>query len=183
MKRGHSTPKPRWGRSRTQGFTLIELITVVVILGVLAAVALPKFMDLRSNAEIAAFQGGLADARAKMILVHSAAALLGPGGTKTANGCTSNLDANGNGTICLQDLAVHTVAYSMSCYTGMGQATMFKGPYTAGDNSTVYWHPNGDVAGMSNSWIHRASGCAFTCAAGNGLSQMSKITVTSSACQ
>jgi len=39
------------------GFTLIELVMVIVILGVLSAVALPKFVDLRSDAYAAASQG------------------------------------------------------------------------------------------------------------------------------
>ena len=41
-------------RSRQTGFTLIELIMVIVILGVLSAVAIPKYLDLKEDANKAA---------------------------------------------------------------------------------------------------------------------------------
>ena len=44
-------------RQVQRGFTLIELVMVIVILGVLAVVAIPKFIDLRNDAVVAATAG------------------------------------------------------------------------------------------------------------------------------
>lgn len=49
-------------QSNEKGFTLIELVMVIVILGLLAAVALPKYQDLRTEAQVAAANGVFAGA-------------------------------------------------------------------------------------------------------------------------
>lgn len=41
----------------SQGFTLIELVIVIAIIGILSAVAIPKFINLSSNAQTAATNG------------------------------------------------------------------------------------------------------------------------------
>ena len=45
---------------KQQGFTIIELVVVIVILGILAAVAFPKFQDLTGDAKQAVVNGGKA---------------------------------------------------------------------------------------------------------------------------
>ena len=42
-----------YSRNKQQGFTLIELVVIIVILGVLAATAASKFINVNSDANIA----------------------------------------------------------------------------------------------------------------------------------
>jgi prepilin-type N-terminal cleavage/methylation domain-containing protein len=60
-----------------QGFTLIELVIIIILVGVLAAIAIPRYVDLRNNAVEAAAQATLDAGRAAINLNFAQGVLSG----------------------------------------------------------------------------------------------------------
>jgi len=78
------------------GFTLIELIIVIVILGILAVTAAPKFLDLQGDANTSTIQGVNGAVKSAIGVVYGKAII---GGVhKTTGAAGVGVDTNGDGT-------------------------------------------------------------------------------------
>jgi prepilin-type N-terminal cleavage/methylation domain-containing protein len=83
-------------RKNEKGFTLIEIIAVLVILGILAAVAIPKYLDMRADAVRNAALGAVSELNARERLALAQSKLKGEIGLYTAPSTNLGPDWNNN---------------------------------------------------------------------------------------
>jgi len=122
-------------RLNRSGFTLIELVIIIIILGILAAVAIPKYQDLSSEAKESAARSALGSMRSGIIIYYANQAV------QTGTATWPVLDS------------LATVGVVM-------EQTIPKNPYQTDANasdSIVTGVTKGVVVGARGGWAYKAS--------------------------
>jgi len=149
---------------RSRGFTLIDLVIVIVILGVVAAVAVPKFVNLASDARVATMNSLQGSIKTSMELVKVTAALRGS--ATSPNPELNFLDMQGS-TIRLWN------GYPDRWWDGIGM-TLQGAPAIAGggylstapiefDRFTFYGYSNGTIPNGDAGWVLTGAPTPATC--------------------
>lgn len=155
---------------RSAGFTLIELIIVIVILGILAVTAAPKFMNMQGDARSAAINAMKGSVQSAASMVYSKAIIKGLDKTNAANttvvfdGTSSVYITYGYPTAATNGIGavMDTTDWTMDTTSTNGSLIFVpKGftPTTAGTCGVIYSPATGTTSTTGPSITTATSGC------------------------
>ena len=133
-------------------FTLIELVFVIVVLGILSAIAIPKFAATRDDAQMAKGRSDVAAIRAAIVSERQSRLLMGESKYITSLGST--FDGNGSGTPLMM--------YPPKMGSGNGE-------WTASGTSYSF-----KVMDTSNTFTYDPADGSFMCTSGTYCDELTK---------
>lgn len=126
-------------KKNKNAFTMIEMVFVIVILGILAAVAIPKMAATRTDAEITKGRADIASIRSAIITERQGRLIQGQSGwiTQLSQNTTTLFDGNGTSQLLMYGIAAgtgsgHWQSTDATHYTFTIQATAVPFTYTVG---------------------------------------------------
>ena len=126
-----------------QGFTLIELMIVVAIIGILAAVAIPQYQDYTKKAKVA-------NALTSVDSLKTSVALC----AQEAGGVLTDCDAGSNGIPANANFTATKEVASATVADGVIEITLGTGIGTNVDGKTITFAPSADSNGTALVWTN-----------------------------